>query len=336
MLGSRDRAVPCPVAGRILGEIVLIASSCAICSRCTAHRIKTPPTRADSNASQLQPAQWICRLIACNALLTNLTGALFAFATLGSVQQRDELPTCWVVKPVVHRLLEGGMQQFIAIVLTLTALLASLPAWAGTEDIQRLNAAAERYARSELPRGTTVVATGLDTRLQLPRCSAQPQGTRLIGNAASGAATVEVRCLAAEGWKLFVPVRTQQRSYMIVATSPIAAGTAIAADQVERVEQAVRGASRGYITDLGVVVGQVARRHIAAGSILRPQWFAAANVIDRGQMVTLVARAGGVEIRSRGEALQAASSSGLVKVRNLSSGRIIEGRAQSDGSVLVN
>lgn len=232
--------------------------------------------------------------------------------------------------------LMGAMRRFLAMTSLVTAVLAPAPAVAGTEDVARIQAAAERYARSELPRGTTITANGLDTRLQLPRCGTEPQGTRLIGNAASGAATVEVRCLATQGWKLFVPVRTQQRSYMIVARAPIAAGTVIAADQLERVEQAVRGASRGFMTDLGSVVGQVARRHIAAGAILRPQWFQAAHVVDRGQTVTLVARSAGVEIRSRGEALQAAGPSGLVKVRNLSSGRVIEGRAQTDGTVLVN
>ncbi len=230
----------------------------------------------------------------------------------------------------------GAMRRFPAITSLIAALLCAPAALAATEDVSRIQSAAERYALGELPRGTTVVANGLDTRLQLPRCGTEPQGTRLIGNPASGAATVEVRCLATEGWKLFVPVRTQQRSVMVVARTPIAAGTVIAAEQLERVEQAVRGASRGYMTDLGSVVGQVARRHIAAGAILRPQWFAAAHVVDRGQTVTLVARSAGIEIRSRGEALQAAGPSGLVKVRNLSSGRIIEGRAQADGTVLVN
>lgn len=231
------------------------------------------------------------------------------------------------------------MRRYLAIAWTVlsTSLLPGLAvAGDGAEDIARLNAAAQRYAQRELPAGTTVTAGGLDARLQLPRCGSEPQGMRMIGNPASGAATVEVRCLSTPGWKLFVPVRTQQRSYVVVARSPIAAGTVIAADQLERVEQAVRGATRGYMTDIPSVAGRVARRHIAAGTVIRPQWFEAANVIDRGQTVTLVARTGGVEIRSRGEALQAASPAGLLKVRNLSSGRIIEGRAQDDGTVLVN
>ncbi len=219
---------------------------------------------------------------------------------------------------------------------TLATCFSTPASTSATEDITRLNAAAQRYAQRELPRGTTVTAGGLDARLQLPRCATQPQGMRMIGNPASGAATVEVRCLASPGWKLFVPVRTQQRSYVVVAKAPIAAGTVIAPEQLERVEQAVRGATRGFMTNIPAVAGRVARRHIAAGAVIRPQWFTAANVIDRGQTVTLVARAGGVEIRSRGEALQAVGPSGLVKVRNLSSGRIIEGRAQDDGSVLVN
>ena len=150
---------------------------------------------------------------------------------------------------VVRGLPEPGMQfraSILVVVASLAMCFGASASAAATEDITRLNAAAQRYAQRELPRGTTVTAGGLDARLQLPRCATQPQGMRMIGNPASGAATVEVRCLASPGWKLFVPVRTQQRSYVVVAKAPIAAGTVIAPEQLERVEQAVRGATRGF------------------------------------------------------------------------------------------
>ena len=99
---------------------------------------------------------------------------------------------------VVRHLPEPSMQfrsSILVVVASLAMCFGASASAAATEDITRLNAAAQRYAQRELPRGTTVTAGGLDARLQLPRCATQPQGMRMIGNPASGAATVEVRCL---------------------------------------------------------------------------------------------------------------------------------------------
>jgi flagella basal body P-ring formation protein FlgA len=53
------------------------------------------------------------------------------------------------------------------------------------------------------------------------------------------------------------------------------------------------------------------------------------SLVKRGQQVTLLAAAGGMEVRARGVAMNDAPAAGRIKAQNLSSGRIVEGFVES-------
>ena len=63
---------------------------------------------------------------------------------------------------------------------------------------------------------------------------------------------------------------------------------------------------------------------------------AADVLVRRGQRVTLVAMAGGIEVRAAGEAVADAGPDGRVRVLNLSSRRVVEGRAEAGDRVRVS
>jgi flagella basal body P-ring formation protein FlgA len=58
-------------------------------------------------------------------------------------------------------------------------------------------------------------------------------------------------------------------------------------------------------------------------------------IVERGQLVTLYWQAGGLKVSARGEARSAAAADGRVRVRNLSSGRDVDGVVREDGQVEV-
>jgi len=58
--------------------------------------------------------------------------------------------------------------------------------------------------------------------------------------------------------------------------------------------------------------------------------------VRRGQRVTLIASAGGIEVRAQGEAVADAMPDGRVRVLNLNSHRVVEGRVESRDSVRVS
>jgi len=77
------------------------------------------------------------------------------------------------------------------------------------------------------------------------------------------------------------------------------------------------------------------KRPLAQGSLLRYGHVARPRLITRGQSVTLVAGASGVEVRMQGKAMASGAEGDRLIVTNISSGRRIEGVVLKDGSVRI-
>ena len=79
--------------------------------------------------------------------------------------------------------------------------------------------------------------------------------------------------------------------------------------------------------------GAEVRRRIRTGEVLRQAWFKIPPVITRGDRVRIVARRGAVRLTTVGQALNNATQSAFVRVRNLQSKKVITGRATGPGVV---
>jgi flagella basal body P-ring formation protein FlgA len=88
-----------------------------------------------------------------------------------------------------------------------------------------------------------------------------------------------------------------------------------------------------FYTDPAVVVGKEARRNLAASAVVVASQLAEPLAVERGNKVQIVARRGGVEITSAGEALSDGRLGAQVRVRNLNSGRIVHAWVESPGRV---
>jgi len=169
----------------------------------------------------------------------------------------------------------------------------------------------------------------LDPALRMPRCG-QPLEARRSGNG-----TVEVGCPQASGWRLFVPVKIRHAQTVLVLTRGVAAGETLTADMLapER-----RDASRivgAAPTSQSEAVGLVARRALAAGSVLGAGDLLSQRLVRRGDSVALVSRRGGVEVRVAGRALGDAGANERVNVENLSSRRTVQGTVAPNGDIVV-
>lgn len=183
---------------------------------------------------------------------------------------------------------------------TLWPLLAALLAWSSANASGGFQSAASirEAALAALPDGATGEAT-VDARLRMAACG-QP-----LQAAVNGPASVAVRCADNPGWQVYVPVRLADAAALAKAGTPASSGL-----------------------------------RPLAGRKLRPVAFAAQaeapDVVRRGDPVTLVSRAGGMEVRMAGRVLGAAPVGATVSVENLGSRRIIRGRLVGPGFVEVN
>lgn len=205
-----------------------------------------------------------------------------------------------------------------------------------TEDIRRV---AEQFIASQVTAAADArihaTADALDPRLRLPQCTTRPVGV-LPPSARIGArVTVGVGC-AQPKWTVYVPVRLETELPVLVLRQSLPAKAAVTAADVEIQKRRVPGLAATYISSAGQLAGRHLKRAAAAGTPLAVELLAADLLVRRGQRVTLVANAGGIEVRAQGEAIADATPAGRVRVLNLNSRRVVEGQVETRDLVRVS
>lgn len=170
----------------------------------------------------------------------------------------------------------------------------------------------------------------LDDGLRMPRCS-QP-----LKASATATASVEVSCPAVGGWRLFVPVKVRREQAVLVLARGVAAGETLGAADITSAKRDTARIAGAVLSLPEAAIGRVARRALAAGSLLSAGDLVAQRTVRRGDSVALISRRGGVEVRMAGKALGDAGEGERVSVESQSSRRVIQGVATSDGNVLVS
>ena len=193
-------------------------------------------------------------------------------------------------------------------------------------------AAAAREAAAAAGAGE-VEAIAIDERLKLKPCGASLDA-RIARPIQRGQGTVVVSCSGPEPWRLFVPVRTTNEVPALVLTRSVQPGEVLAAEHLTVAQRSAAALPFDYLSDPAQAIGFAVRRSQAAGAVLVPAAIESPDVVERGALVTLIARDGPITVKSEGIAIESARLNQRVKVRS-ASGRVIEGTAAGPGQVRV-
>lgn len=176
----------------------------------------------------------------------------------------------------------------------------------------------------------------LDARLRLRACSQPLEAFLAPGGRTTGTTTVGVSCSAPAPWSLYIPVTVGVSGEVLVAARALARGTVLSAQDMRLERRDITRLTSGYLNDPVAAQSMVLRRAVASGTTLIPNMLEAQRMVQRGQNVVLLAQSDNFSIRMSGEALGDAAYGELVKVRNRSSRRVVEGVVVSAGVVSVN
>jgi len=214
-----------------------------------------------------------------------------------------------------------------------------LPAESGVESVAAIRAAAVRFIRSQLPRDTGVAevsAGGLDDRLRLARCGSALRAEPTGAGSALARSMVSVSCPGPERWRIYVPVTVVRSEPILILRHAVARESVLTAADVTVVSRRVTGLGTAYLSSSAELNGRSARRTLAAGTALTLDMLTPDLIVHRGQEVTLVVQAAGIEVRAMGHALEDASAGARIHVANASSRKIVEGVVESADTVRVN
>jgi flagella basal body P-ring formation protein FlgA len=217
----------------------------------------------------------------------------------------------------------------------LILLLASLPAQAA-DAVQPLSALRDSAVAAVLAQAAPSAraeALALDERLRLPACAealrAAPEPVR------GGQVRVAVSCAAPLSWTVYVGVRLTDIRPVLTLSRGAQRGEALDASLLVPQERDIAGLPYGYFSDPAQLAGRQLRRPAGAGSVLTPDMVEGQKLVRRGDLVTVIGRAGPMEVRSQGKALRDGAAGDRIPVENSSSRRVVEGRVTGGGLVEV-
>jgi len=207
------------------------------------------------------------------------------------------------------------------------------------QSLDAIRKAADEFVRSQIPGepNTVEVSVGaLDERLRLASCSERLQAALPAGAMFRENTTVAVTCPGSTRWTVYVPVSIVTNVSTLVLRHAAARGAHLAQEDIEVQVRKVAGTSASYLTSVTELTRRTLRRPLPAGTVLTVDVFDEDAVVKRGQQVTLLASAGGLEVRATGRALNDGHVAGRVRVQNLASQRVVEGVVESADVIRIS
>lgn len=168
----------------------------------------------------------------------------------------------------------------------------------------------------------------------LPACAGSVSA-EAPGALRDGQAQVRLRCEGSPGWTRFVSLQVRRPGQVLVLRRALARGESLSADLLYTEPRDLARLPGGLLSQPEQATGQLARRALPAGSLLSQDMLMPPLAIRRGDSVTLVGSAAGLEVRAVGEALSDAAEGARLKVRNRDSRRVVEGLARTGGKVEI-
>ena len=91
----------------------------------------------------------------------------------------------------------------------------------------------------------------------------------------------------------------------------------------------------GFFTDKSRILGLMARRLITPGMVITDSMVNKPVIVKRGNMVTLTAFIGNIEVITSGQAMQDGYENQLIRIKNVSSNKIVLGKVIDENKVQV-
>lgn len=122
---------------------------------------------------------------------------------------------------------------------------------------------------------------------------------------------------------------------VLVAARPIVKGETLNAGNISYARMDVGRLTTGYYTDLSAVEGLVSRRMLNPGTPLNKYLIEKPVLVKRNSSVMIVARMGGIEVTTYGQALQDGQEGQIIRVQNINSRKLMTAKVVDVGTVEV-
>ncbi len=119
------------------------------------------------------------------------------------------------------------------------------------------------------------------------------------------------------------------------ASKPLKRGSVVGADDVRLTKLHDTASNKDALENPGDILGHVMTRDVSQGEVFRANVVDVPSVISAGSKVSLVVRQGRLEVTASGIAIESGPVGKEIKVQNESSKKVISGRIEGPGVVVV-
>ncbi|MWV17413.1 flagellar basal body P-ring formation protein FlgA [Pseudomonas sp. L-22-4S-12] len=153
------------------------------------------------------------------------------------------------------------------------------------------------------------------------------------GDAPLGRQRFSLHCPTQPGWTRDYLAQVELYLPVLFASQALERGQTLDAAQLKRQEAALSKLGRGFYHRAEEVIGLGAKRRIRADQLLTPALLGEALLVKRGQQVKIQASQDGISASTLGEALDNGQRGDVIRVRNLSSEKVIKAKVMDEGVV---
>ena len=225
-----------------------------------------------------------------------------------------------------------GLTLIVGLIISLSVRAEPLQPLEEIEQVAYMYGMSEAQAQYDNPQ---IVMEPLDKRLRLEECAGKLDAFSNSKNNGLGNQTIGIKCHGPVAWTVYVPIKVKVFKPVVVAARPLAAKQIITKADLRIQRQDLSAIRQGYLKDTDQAVGQQLKYSVAQGRVINPNSLVTQKIVRRGEQITLIVTAGAMEVRMSGTALSDATHGQRIRVKNLSSKRIVEGVVDAPGIVRV-
>lgn len=226
----------------------------------------------------------------------------------------------------------------VILLILLSAGAISAPKAETLQSLDNIEHAAYEYGLSKAQSqydNPQIVMTALDSRLRLQACDSKLEAFSNTQNSGLGNQTIGVKCHRPVAWTVYVPIQVKVFQPVVVVVKSLPARHEITKADIRIEQHDISILRQGYLQNTKMVIGQQLKYSVARGTVIKPRSLVDKKVIHRGEQIVLIATAGNMEVRMTGKALSDATQGQRIRVKNLSSKRIVEGIVDAPGIVRI-
>jgi flagella basal body P-ring formation protein FlgA len=152
----------------------------------------------------------------------------------------------------------------------------------------------------------------------------------------SNRSTIRATCNGSTPWISYIPVSIKIYQPVVITNRPMSKEELITPDMISLKEIDITNLNQGFFSDPNLVLGQMMRFPTKAGAVLTPQSIMKSKVVKRGDRLNITVEDPELSVYMQGESLEDGGLGDNIKVKNISSKKIVEATIVGPGKVQVH